>query len=77
MMYTWKIYSAVDWKTNHFLTFSKVKPAERAKMGDGQSTYSGVLILKSSAEVHTAYCPCKGGSNGPCKHVAAALFDLT
>ena len=77
MMYTWKIYSAVDWKTNHFLTFNKVKPAERAKTGDGQSTYNGFLLLKSSAEVHAAYCPCKGSSDGACKHVTAALVDLT
>lgn len=76
MMDTWKIYSAVDWKTNPFLTFSKVKPAERAKTRDGQSTYNGFLILKSRAEVHAAYCPCKGGSDGACKHVTAALFDL-
>ena len=28
--------------------------------------------------MHTAYCPCicKGGSDGACKHVTAALFDL-
>ena len=54
----------------------KVKPAERAKTEDGQSTYNGFFILKSSAEVHAAYCPCKGGSDGACKHVTAALFDL-
>ena len=76
MMDTWTIYSAVDWKTNPFLTYSKVKPAERAKTRDGQSTYNGFLILKSRAEVHAAYCPCKGGSDGACKHVTAALFDL-
>lgn len=68
--------SALDWKTKCFLTFSKVKPAEQAKRGDGQSTYDGFLILKSSAEVHAAYCPCKGGSDGACKHVTTALFDL-
>ena len=54
----------------------KVKPAERAKTEEGQSTYNGFLILKSSADVHAAYCPCKGGSDGACKHVTAALFDL-
>ncbi|XP_015770373.1 PREDICTED: uncharacterized protein LOC107348808 [Acropora digitifera] len=54
----------------------KVKPAEQAKTEDGQSTYNGFFILKSSAEVHVAYCPCKGGSDGACKHVTAALFDL-
>lgn len=26
--------------------------------------------------MHAAYCPCKGGSDGVCKHVIAALFDL-
>ena len=54
----------------------KVKPAERAKTENSQSTYNGFFILKSSAEVHAAHCPCKGGSDGACKHVTAALFDL-
>jgi len=54
----------------------KVKPAERAKTEDGQSTYNCFFILKSSAKVHVAYCPCKGGIDGACKHVAAALLDL-
>ena len=54
----------------------KVKRAERTKTEDGQSTYNGFFILKSSAKDHAAYCPCKGSSDGACKHVTAALFDL-
>lgn len=54
----------------------KVKPTERAKTEEGYSTYNSFMILKSSGEVHTTYCPCKGGSDGCCRHVAAVLFDL-
>ena len=55
----------------------KVKPAEWAKTEDSQSTYNVFFFsLKSSAEVHAAYCPCKGGSDGACKRVTSALFDL-
>ena len=54
----------------------KVKPAERAKTDDGKLTYNGCFVLKCSAEVHAVHCPCKGGSDGACKHVTAALFDL-
>lgn len=62
---------------NNFCFFKfKVKPTERAKTEDGQATYNGFTILKSSGEVHAAFCPCKGGSDGCCRHVAAVLFDL-
>ena len=54
----------------------KVKPTERAKTEDGQTTYNGFIILKASGKVHSAHCPCKGGSDGCCRHIAAALFDL-
>lgn len=54
----------------------KGKPTERAKTEEGHSTYDGFAILKSSGEVHTAFCPCKGESDGYCTHVAAVLFDL-
>ena len=32
----------------------KIKPAERAKTEDGQSTYNGFFTLKSSAGAHAA-----------------------
>lgn len=56
----------------------KVKPTERAKTEDGQTTctYNGFITLKASGEVHCAHCPCKGGSDGCCRHIAAVLFDL-
>ena len=54
----------------------KVKPTERAKTEDGQTTYNSFIILKASGEVHSAHCPCKGGSDGCCRHIAAVLFDL-
>lgn len=58
----------------------KVKPTERAKTEDGQTTCTyncnGFITLKASGEVHSAHCPCKGGSDGCCRHIAAVLFDL-
>ena len=38
----------------------KGKPTERAKTEDSQTTYNGFVILNSSGEVHSAFCPCKG-----------------
>lgn len=68
-------YCPVEGKSFCFFQF-KVKPTERAKTEDGQTTYNGFVILNSSGEVHSAFCPCKGGSDGCCRHVAAVLFDL-
>ena len=68
-------YCPVEGKSFSFFQF-KVKPTERAKTEDGQTTYNGFVILNSSGEVHSAFCPCKGGSDGCCRHVAAVLFDL-
>ena len=66
----------LEYKPFSYFQF-KVKPVDWAKTEDGQSTYNVFFfILKSSAEVHAAYCPCKGGSDGACKHVTAALFNL-
>ena len=48
---------------------------ERAKTEDGNSTYNGFVILKSS-KVHAGFCSCKGRCDGCCRHVAAVLFDL-
>ena len=62
---------------NNFCFFKfKVKPTQRVKADDEQATYKGFMILKSSGEVHAAFCPYKGGSNGCCRHVAAMFFHL-
>ena len=68
-------YCPVEGKSFCFFQF-KVKPTERAKTEDGQTTYNGFVILNSSGEVHSAFFPCKGGNDGCCRHVAAVLFDL-
>lgn len=62
--------------TNYcFFKFS-VKPTDRSKTEEGMSSYNGFIIMKDNADIHSAYCECKGGIDGLCKHVAAALFDL-
>ena len=53
----------------------KVKPTERTKTENGEATYDG-FYYDSSGEVHAGFCPCKGGSDGYCRHVAIVLFDL-
>ena len=68
-------YCPVEGKSFCFFQF-KAKPTERAKTEDGQTTYNGFVILNSSGEVHSAFCPRKSGSDGCCRHVAAVLFDL-
>lgn len=32
--------------------------------------------MKNNGEVHSAFCPCKGGLDGYCRHVGALLFDI-
>ena len=58
-----------------FFKFS-VKPTEKTKAEYGLPTYNGFVVMGRNAEIHSAYCHCKGGIDGLCKHVAAALFDL-
>ena len=53
-----------------------VKPSERTKTDDGLPTYDGFVVMRRNADIYSAYCQCKGGIDGLCKHVAAALFDL-
>lgn len=49
----------VEGKSFCFFQF-KGKPTERAKTEDSQTMYNGFVILNSSGEVHSAFCPCKG-----------------
>lgn len=53
-----------------------VKPTEKSKTDDGSAKYRGFFILKKDGSVNSAYCLCKGGADGSCQHIAAALFDL-
>ena len=53
-----------------------VKPSERTKTDHGLPTYDGFVVMRRNADIYSAYCQCKGGIDGLCKHVAAALFDL-
>ena len=53
-----------------------MKPTERTKTENGEATYYPFIFLISSGKVHAAFCPCKGGHDGCCRHVAAVLFDL-
>ncbi|PFX14312.1 hypothetical protein AWC38_SpisGene21535 [Stylophora pistillata] len=54
----------------------KVKPTERSKTEDGKDFYWGFIVLQYTGSIYSAYCACKGGADGACRHTAAALFDL-
>ena len=48
--------------SSSYCTFKfSVKPTEKSKAGDGSATYKGFFVLKKDGNVHSAYCPCKGG----------------
>ncbi|KXJ12152.1 hypothetical protein AC249_AIPGENE28621 [Exaiptasia diaphana] len=53
-----------------------VKPTERSKTEEGNPFYKGFIVMKKNGEIHSAFCQCKGGLDGYCRHVAAALFDI-
>ncbi|KAL9969609.1 hypothetical protein ACROYT_G021842 [Oculina patagonica] len=54
----------------------QVQPTERSKRGSGKDSYDGIMILRSKGAIHGAFCPCQGGADGTCRHVAAVLFDI-
>ncbi len=62
------------------LYMGKVKPAMREKTDEGKPYYDCWFILEgkgaSRGSVVKARCRCKGGRDGACKHIAAAMFSL-
>ena len=58
----------------------KVQPTMRAKTDDGKDSYSLWFILEgrgvNRGSVLDAFCKCKGGRDGSCKHIAAAMYSL-
>ena len=55
-----------------------VKPKQRKEDPINKTPfYKGWIILDSSEpSVHSAYCACKGGSDGGCRHTVACLFEI-
>ena len=58
----------------------KVQPTMRAKTDDGKDFYDLWFILEgrgpNRGSVIEAYCKCKGGRDGGCKHIASAMYSL-
>ena len=52
----------------------------RAKTDDGKDSYSLWFIPEgrgvNRGSVLDAFCKCKGGRDGGCKHIAAAMYSL-
>ena len=64
---------------NYVLISFKVKPTQKSLVKDEGATmdsYPGFVVIKKCGTVQNAFCICKGASDGACRHVAAALFDL-
>ena len=62
------------------LYMGKVKPAMREKTDDGKLFYDCWFMLEDKGanrgSVLKARCRCKGGRDGGCKHIAAAMYSL-
>ncbi|XP_028415470.1 uncharacterized protein LOC114538486 [Dendronephthya gigantea] len=58
----------------------KVNPTMRTKTDGGQEFYNLWFILEgkgpNKGSVLEAFCKCKGGRDGGCKHIAAAMYSL-
>ena len=58
----------------------KVHPTVRTKTEDGKDFYSLWFIVEGKGpnrgSVLAAFCKCKGGRDGGCKHIAAATYSL-
>jgi hypothetical protein len=58
----------------------KVQPSMRSKTDDGKDYYELWFILEgkgpNKGSVIEAFCKCKGGRDGGCKHLAAAMYSL-
>jgi hypothetical protein len=58
----------------------KVQPTMRVKTDDGKDVYDLCFILDgrgpNKGSVIEAYCKCKGGRDGGCKHIASAMYSL-
>jgi len=59
---------------------AKVKPFMKLKTDDGKEYYDLWFILEgrgaNCSSVLQAQCKCKGGRDGGCKHIAAAMYTL-
>ena len=60
-------------RTKSFVFFeTKVK----ASMTRNKTYRTKVRLRKNTVEVDGAYCNCKAGANGYCKHVGAVLYTI-
>ena len=55
-----------------------VKPKQRKEDPINKTPfYKGWIILDSSEpRIHNAYCACKGGADGGCRHTVTVLFEI-
>lgn len=62
---------------NYFVIKMKVKPKQRqcdpiTKL----PYYAGWIIFQRPSKIWDAYCACKGGADGVCRHVVATLLEI-
>lgn len=63
------------------LYLGKVRPAMKDKTDEGKNFYDLWFIVEGNGRrnrgsVFKARCTCKGGRDGGCKHIAAAMYSL-
>ena len=68
----------VTWTDDISIVKFQVKPKQRSEDPINKTPfYNGWIILDSSVpEIATAYCACKGGVDGGCRHTVAVLFEI-
>ncbi|XP_028394460.1 uncharacterized protein LOC114518654 [Dendronephthya gigantea] len=73
-----KTVSVID--AGVYVYVGQVQPTMRAKTDGGKDCYSLWFILEgrgaNRGSVLDAFCECKGGRDGGCKHIAAAMYSL-
>jgi len=69
-----KIHKAPN--KSYALVKINVQPTERSKTEEGKDLYDDLVVFKVDGSICGVFCPCQGGADGTCRHVAAALFDI-
>ncbi|KAK7093524.1 hypothetical protein V1264_007259 [Littorina saxatilis] len=65
------------WNNERFCCYqSRVKPTQRQKTYILTDAYKLWIIADRDGDIHLAYCQCPAGSDGACRHIAAALYAI-
>ena len=73
-----QVVELVVWCNDVCVVKFSVKPKQRSEDPINKTPfYHGWIVVDNSQpEILSAYCACKGGADGGCRHVVAVLFEL-